>query len=647
MDDDQISARARNYLKLRVKVLRDHVARRLGRRPRRADVSGPHRLLTGAAVAAVGDDQLEHRALAGALASSIRDTPASESLGIALYGAWGQGKTTIGELLRAELAPELDDRRYAFVRIDAWKYAHEGEPQPLRRHFLIAAYEGAGLYRRARDLKRLFGAEFSGTYSRRATPLRHSFRLTAWELFVVLSFAVALLVVLAERGNGIILLKQWGRYVAALGIGGAIVAAFVGLIRDRRRVTAKFDPFASVEEFDEQITHLIEEEARTSDQRPVDRFVFFIDDLDRCQDRLVVEAIETLQAFFGRPRCVYIVAADREQLRRAVRQRSVGPARTDAEGSVIPADESFLEKIFQVTVDVPPPFHTTLADYARHLVPETALAAMGASNEGADELETVLYYLVHRGLNSPRHVRVILNEFAMALNAAERRQEAAGAHLGHEPLTANKALLAKFVVLRAHYPWFYELLLDEPELLPLAEERIQAVALQIPDERLERAWSRIEHAAELAAGELARFEGVEAAGPETTNEGDSDSRSAPVRHSDRVLDSLQGYLTRTSATPVIDPVQVQEFIYLRGKEEFEKLPGLDGAGYRRAIDNGDSAALEALAERAPSLLAPALSAAFSRLESREARRLETSDAQSSRLSSTLTQQQSRDPVCGS
>lgn len=595
-------------LRRRTRLIVDRFARRLGRRDAVADSSGLHRLLTGAAVETSADDRLEHQSMASALASSIRDTPASESLGIALYGAWGQGKTTIGELLRAELSPELRDRRYAFVRIDAWKYAHEDEPQPLRRHFLIAAYEAAGLDRRARDLKRLFGAEFSGTYSRSGSPLRRSFRLTAWELFVVLSLAVSLLVVLAERTA---LVKQWGRYVAALGIGGAIVAAVVGYIRDSRRVTAKFDPFASVEEFDEQLTQLIESEARTIEQRPIERFIFFIDDLDRCHDKLVVEAIETLQAFFGRSRCVYIVAADRDQLRRAVREKSVGPARADAPGSAIPADESFLEKIFQVTVDVPPPFHATLAEYARHLVPTTALGEIDG-----EELDTVLYYLVHSGLTSPRHVRVILNEFAMALNAAERREGAASAHLGHRPLTANKALLAKFVVLRAHYPWFYGLLRDEPVLLLLAQERDEALALQMAiPEQLESAWRRVALAAELAAGELSRFKSSgEPEASEVSGDKGSNSRAVRRRHSELLLESLQGFLARTSATPIVDPIQVQEFIYLRGREEFERLPGIDGARYRQAIDNGNTAALEELAGGDSSLVAAALSAALTRLE---------------------------------
>lgn len=182
------------------------MARILARRKRGPDSRGPFRLLTGAAVGAPAEDQLQHEAIA----SAIRDTPASEPLGIALYGAWGQGKTTIGELLRVELAPETRSQRYVFVRIDAWKYAHEGERQPLRRHFLIAAYQAAGLTARALELKRLFGAEFSGTFGRNRSPLRKSFRLTAWELAVLLLVAAAVVGALSERSGGIHVFEALG-----------------------------------------------------------------------------------------------------------------------------------------------------------------------------------------------------------------------------------------------------------------------------------------------------------------------------------------------------------------------------------------------------------------------------------------------------
>jgi len=64
-----------------------------------------------------GGDLLQHRPLARAIANAIRETPKEESLGIALYGAWGQGKSMIGKLLNACLTEAPEDRWRPSVRV--------------------------------------------------------------------------------------------------------------------------------------------------------------------------------------------------------------------------------------------------------------------------------------------------------------------------------------------------------------------------------------------------------------------------------------------------------------------------------------------------------------------------------------------------
>lgn len=376
------------------------------------------------------------------------------------------------------------------------------------------------------------------------------------------------------------------------------------------RVTATVNPFGSVEEFEDQLERLITQDARARDQRPVDRIIFFIDDLDRCRDELVVEAIETLQAFFGRERCVYIVAADRDQLRRAVRRISVGPASAAGRQAAIPADESFLEKIFQVAVEVPPPLGATLTDYAQTL-------ARAAGRIEDPEIDTIVDYLLHAEVDSPRQVRVILNEFTMALDIAHERETAPDAHLAHSPLTANKALLAKFVVLRVHYPWFYALLPGDPELLIRAQARAEAMTMRTQvAESDEAAWNRVRKAAAISAGQQIEFEDIDDAGETEPPSHQQGNEAAEVAK--RRVDSLEGFLFQTLDTPATDSVQIEEFIYLRGRQEFENLPGAEGSAYRRAMMQGDTRRIDELARSSPTLLTPALEAAVARLNSARA-----------------------------
>lgn len=90
-------------------------------------------LLTDSTSSTDPSDLLEHVAIARSIAAAIRGTPVGEPIGIGLYGAWGQGKSTIGRLLRRELQAEISSETYAFVKIDAWKYAYEDTRLPRRR----------------------------------------------------------------------------------------------------------------------------------------------------------------------------------------------------------------------------------------------------------------------------------------------------------------------------------------------------------------------------------------------------------------------------------------------------------------------------------------------------------------------------------
>ena len=187
----------------------------------------------------------------------------------------------------------------------------------------------------------------------------------------------------------------------------------------------------------------------------------------------VFEALETLQTFFGRAHCAYVVAADREQLRRAVRAERSQIDPHVGRGSPVFADDTFLEKIFHSSIDVPPPLPETLVGYAEALAKECDLAAV----VGADDVAGVLDVLIHSGVRSPRQARVIINEYLLAFEQGTQREADDQAHLSHKPLTRSPRSLATFAVLRVHFPWFYELLFDRPGLILRMWEHVETVEL--------------------------------------------------------------------------------------------------------------------------------------------------------------------------
>lgn len=102
----------------------------------------------------------------------------------------------------------------------------------------------------------------------------------------------------------------------------------------------------------------------------IDRIILYVDDLDRCPPRRVVEMLEAIHLLLAVPLFVVVVAVDPRWLLRAIAahyrdllEAAVGPAITSAPvGPVDPDDEElwtstpaqYLEKIFQVVLTLPP-----------------------------------------------------------------------------------------------------------------------------------------------------------------------------------------------------------------------------------------------------------------------------------------------------
>ena len=102
----------------------------------------------------------------------------------------------------------------------------------------------------------------------------------------------------------------------------------------------------------------------------IDRIILYIDDLDRCPPRRVVEMLEAIHLLLAVPLFVVVVAVDPRWLLRAIAahyrdllQAAAGPASPpELTGPVDPDDEElwnstpaqYLEKIFQVALTLPP-----------------------------------------------------------------------------------------------------------------------------------------------------------------------------------------------------------------------------------------------------------------------------------------------------
>jgi hypothetical protein len=87
------------------------------------------------------------------------------------------------------------------------------------------------------------------------------------------------------------------------------------------------------------------------------RLIVFIDDLDRCEEGVVVELLESIKLYLGSPRCVFVLAIDEGAVLDALKRHW--------EGRSEDANREYLEKLFQAIVPVPAPHPVAVKEFIR------------------------------------------------------------------------------------------------------------------------------------------------------------------------------------------------------------------------------------------------------------------------------------------
>ncbi|HZV75676.1 MAG TPA: P-loop NTPase fold protein [Conexibacter sp.] len=451
-----------------------------------------------------GDDQdhFNHQQIAARLADLIRN--GEPPLNIALFGPWGSGKSSVAGLLEKELQGSDDVR---LVRYDAWKYGGEA----LKRNFI--AHTAQELQLDERDPR--YREFHRGLYeSRRVAEVSTARLLTGMRRLgvrfaVLFTLFVALFATLAGCASLLTSEDFFGeiqRTLPSFLSGSATVALVVALVRTlfdigtvqveqsqvsederfsstfRRLLAAAKEPVASGgrrEQLDNW-WHTAREDvlarlhwrelsvwwrgSQPSAPAPLtaSRLVFFIDELDRCSRRDVVATLKAIRTFLDQTDSVFVVAADREVIERALIEAEQSTP-LDEESPYFSTASAYLDKIFQHQVALPPLRVRRLTTYARQLVLERdgglwrELATQDGGRPGATPaLDAVLFVLIPSHVRSPRRVKVLLNNFAVNVRVAQSRIA------GSWPARAQE--IAKLTVLQTEFPQLAADLSQEPRL---------------------------------------------------------------------------------------------------------------------------------------------------------------------------------------
>ncbi|MBM4107775.1 MAG: hypothetical protein FJ255_03020 [Phycisphaerae bacterium] len=150
-----------------------------------------------------------------------------------------------------------------------------------------------------------------------------------------------------------------------------------------------------------------------------ERMVLLIDDLDRCLPAVVLEVLEALKLYLNIPQLVFVIGLDRDVVKAVIRKqyRDAGLAEVKA--------DSYLDKMFQVEVEVPPS-EEQMDGYFEAQVKELDKATnnfwTGRLNAGGTGWKGIIEGAIRKiAEHNPREVKRLLNSTLMGGTAAVRK----------------------------------------------------------------------------------------------------------------------------------------------------------------------------------------------------------------------------------
>jgi hypothetical protein len=510
---------------------------------------GPDDLVPDAALSGDDIDRFDHDAIAMRVAELA--CAARPPVNIALFGPWGSGKSSVYRTLKEQIKQQ--DPKAAVVRYDAWKYGG----QALKRNFISSLTKELDLGGRGTSTELQADVESSHVdlwgWLRRNVGSIALAALLSVVVAAVFLFSFAFVTMhLEEIAYRKALSANFTR------VGNFLAIALVGLLLgpklfDAATVKVKRAAPQADDQFSDAFVKLVD---KVTDGRK-HRLVVFIDELDRCAPEDVVATLIDLKTFLDEPGCVFVVAADRDVLEKALKKVPQGkPIREDEPYYSTPG--AFLDKIFQHQMALPPLRPQALVGFARTLVVDAG--GLWAELRAIDGLlDDVVFTLVPAHVRSPRRVKVLLNNYATNMRVAQAR--------GIEYLQRAPEI-AKLTVLQTEFPAVAGDLLSVPRLLELILEPPRNPSDAVA--RALRKYSVLPEAAPQAPQPEADADG--AAG-EMLVDTEQDATAATLAGR-RLNEELLAYLKRSQAAEVPDPHP--DLLYVQGAGAADGLsdPGL-------------------------------------------------------------------------
>lgn len=380
----------------------------------------------------MNDDALRNNRYAAALSSFVEDSDTPLTVGI--QGGWGTGKTSLLNLLASRFST---NQRCLIIPVNAWE------------HSLFNANTNADVA--ISLLRGLVSAMQKGIATNSNIPEDIKRRSTG-------------------KGSKLHeLAKTVG--VAALGVAvfagkSALATAHIHMPHEESHEPAADNAWSYADQIQAlrlEISKVVGEVVQ-SPATKVDRFVFFIDDLDRIQPTIAIEILDILKNVFDVEHCVFVLAIDYEVIVKGLIGR-YGARTKETEREF----RQYFDKIIQVPFSMPvTAYRKSFNGYMQQLLGKLSIEGLTLEKSDVDEMSNVAW-LTTSGI--PRSVKRIVNTMSLLALINE------GSSLDDDTLqvTTSKRIpsLFKLVCLQIGFPEIFARVTERPNVRDWSVESLK------------------------------------------------------------------------------------------------------------------------------------------------------------------------------
>ena len=405
-------------------------------------------------------DKFDHQDFAEILWRIIQDKTLKEDttpFNIGIFGKWGVGKSTVVNLFQQKLdawnLDEKNEKKYKFIDFKIWKFSEDA----LKRKFIFTIGNALLGEKKLDELNAKVHGQRTFEYSLWTAPEYLAKELLNWrkhtskrwiQIGLIGACVFDLIVILINLEYSWI--KSFTDFLNLVAVFAAAqlptLWSYLISAINSTKIQISFGRYDSDEQFEEEFVGLV---SKNNDLIKI----IFIDDLDRCPEDKVIEALETIKTYLDAKTCIFIIACDDEVVKRVVIEKRKELLKDD-NGS------EYLNKFFQYRLRIPPFIHRNMRDYAKQILEDQKNSLLDLK-----DIDDILEVLIHKEVVNPRKAISLINSFVADFEVILKREESEASKLRQGDISDNLPALAVFTVIKNDYPIIYDLLIKDSDLL--------------------------------------------------------------------------------------------------------------------------------------------------------------------------------------